>query len=126
MSAPSKSASARGFYLQPGTKIWLLAGCLALMVGASVFAVLQPLNPDPQSTALSSWLWYPRETNPYARLQLVRCSNEYACRLNSVAVNGTGESPELWAVGNVGLVLHRAPGQTRWEQLTVTATEEFS
>ena len=62
-----------------------------------------------------SWpgnILYPHETNPYARLQEVKCAHdnaeEYACRFNSVAINGAGDSPEAWAVGNYGLVLHRA------------------
>lgn len=102
----------------------MLAVCLALMIGGSVYAVLQPLNPDPANHGLSAQLWYPRETNRYARLQSVRCANEYACRLNSVTATGTAELPEVWAVGNVGLVLHRGAGQTKWEQLTITAKEE--
>jgi hypothetical protein len=135
MSAPPKSVSdwatsdspdKGGFHLRPRTKIWLLAGCLVLMVAASVYSVLQSLNPDPMDLTLSAKIWYPRETNPNARLQLVRCANDYACRLNSVAVNGAGELPEVWAVGNVGLVLHRPAGQTGWEQLTVRATENIS
>ncbi|HEX7286192.1 MAG TPA: P-loop NTPase fold protein [Candidatus Angelobacter sp.] len=121
---PSGSSEKGGFYLQPRTKIWILGICLVMMIGASVYAVLQPLNPDPLDATLVGRLWYPHETNPYARLQAVRCANDYACRLNSVAVNGTGDLPEVWAVGNVGLVLHRKAGQSKWEQLTISATEE--
>ncbi|MGC2696126.1 MAG: P-loop NTPase fold protein [Candidatus Angelobacter sp.] len=134
MSAPlnSKSSSAdaspsggkRSFYLRPRTKILILAGCLTLMIAASVYAVLQPLNPDPLHTELSDRFWYPRETNPYARLQAVHCANDYACRLNSVAVNGTDNQAEVWAVGNLGLVLHRKAGDNKWEQLKITAKEE--
>ena len=87
------------------------------MIGSSVYAVLQPLKVDPFDASLSARLWYPRETNPYVHLQAVKCANQYACRLNSVAVDGTGDLPEVWAVGNVGLVLHRPAGQTKWEQL---------
>jgi len=79
------------FYLRSRTKILLLAMCLALMIGASMYSVLQPLHADAgESGKLARWLWYPRETNSYARLQAVHCppdkSNDYACRLNSVAV----------------------------------------
>lgn len=115
-----------GFYLSSRKKIWILAVCLTLMIGASVYAVLQPLKADPFDASLSARLLYPRETNPYAHLQAVRCANDYACRLNSVAVNGTGDLPEVWAVGNVGLVLHRPAGQTKWEQITITAKEQES
>ncbi len=132
-SAASTGAGAgasAGFYLRLRTKIWILAVCITLMIAASVFAVLQPLNPDPSENEKEHFTWfrYPDETNPYARLQAVHCasdgSKDYGCRLNSVAVNGTGNLPEVWAVGNVGLVLHRSAGQTKWEQLTITAKSE--
>jgi KAP-like P-loop domain-containing protein len=125
-SAPAGSHGKGGFYLQPQTRMAILATCLALMIGASVYAVLQPLDPDPQNATLSALLRYPRETNPFARLQFVACANDYACRLNSLAINGTGDLPEVWAVGNVGLVLHRKAGESRWEQLKISATEEVS
>ncbi len=123
-SDPRGSARAPGFYLKPKTKVWLLAVCLVLMVGASVFSMLQPLNPDPLDTQVFSRIWYPHETNISSRLQAVTCADEYACRLNSVAVNGNGDLPEVWAVGNVGLVLHRPAGKTGWERLSISATEE--
>jgi|SRR5579864_3023648 len=137
MSAPLESESSAdpsassteqgGFYLQPRTKVWVLAVCLTLMIGASVYAVFQPLNPDARNITSSTRFWYPIETNPNARLQAVRCTNDpddYACRLNSVAVNGAENLPETWALGNVGLVLHRKAGQKAWEQLIVAAKEE--
>jgi hypothetical protein len=120
---PSGSGAKEGFYLQPRTKIVVLGICLALMIGASVYAVLQPLSPDLQDASLSTRFWYPQETNPYARLQAVSCTNDYACRLNSVAVTQTRE---VWAVGNFGLVLHRRAGESRWEQLTITAKPSAS
>ncbi len=123
-STSSDSSTKGGFYLSSRKKIWILAICLALMIGASVYAVLQPLNPDPWDSSFSAQLLYPHETNPYAHLQAVKCANPYACRLNSMAVNGTGDLPEVWAVGNVGLVLHRPAGQTKWEQLTITTKEQ--
>ena len=124
-SSPASTSSARSsLYVRPRTKVLALALCFVLMIGASVWAVLQPARPDPKDTSWRASILYPHETNPYARLQAVTCANEYACRLNSVAVNGTGDSPEVWAVGNVGLVLHRAAGQTKWEQLTINAVEE--
>ena len=123
--ASSGSGAKDGFYLQPRTKVWILGFCLTVMIVASIYAVLQPLNPDPSDPSLSDRFWYPHETNPLARLQAVRCADDYACRLNSVAVNGTGDLPEVWAVGNVGLVLHRSAGQSGWEQLTITAKEEI-
>lgn len=124
-SSPASAPSARSRrYLRPRTKVWVLAFCFVLMIGASVWAVLQPVRPDPKDTSWRASILYPLETNPYARLQAVSCANEYACRLNSVAVNGTGELPEVWAVGNVGLVLHRAAGQKKWEQLTINAVQE--
>ena len=129
-SASASSSGKSSFYLRSRTKILLLAVCLALMIGASVYSVLQPLNAGAgESGKVARWLWYPRETNPYARLQAVHCppdkSNDYACRLNSVAVRGTDNLPEVWAVGNFGLVLHRKSGETKWEQLSITA-KEFS
>src|ERR1051326_7687671 len=124
-SSSASTSSARGrLYLRPRTKVAALALCFVLMIGASVWAVLQPVRPDPKDTSWRASILYPHETNPYARLQAVSCANEYACRLNSVAVNGTGDTPEVWAVGNVGLVLHRAAGQTEWEQLAINAVEE--
>jgi hypothetical protein len=126
----SSSGGKGGFYLQPRTKVGILSVCLTLIFAASGYSVLQSLNPDPLDTSFSGRLWYPYETNPYARLQGVRCDNKdkkdkkYACRLNGVAVNGTGDLPEVWAVGNVGLVLHRTAGQKKWEQLTITAKEK--
>lgn len=97
------------------------------MLAASIYALFQPLNPQPGNTSFWARFWYPYETDPYARLLAVDCdakTDNYACRLNSVAVNGTGDLPEVWAVGNVGLVLHRPAGQTKWEQLTINAIEE--
>ncbi|HET9165297.1 MAG TPA: P-loop NTPase fold protein, partial [Candidatus Angelobacter sp.] len=85
--------------------------------------MLQPLRPDPVDSSWRNSVLYPHETNPYARLQAVKCDNDYACRLNSVAVNGADALSEVWAVGNVGLVLHRAAGQTKWEQLAINAVE---
>jgi hypothetical protein len=124
-SSPASASSARSpLYLRPRTKVWVLALCFVLMIAASVWAVLQPVRLDPKDTSWRASILYPHETNPYVRLQAVSCVNEYACRLNSVAVNGTGDSPEVWAVGNVGLVLHRAAGQRKWEQLTINALEE--
>src|ERR1051326_5515103 len=124
-SSSASTSSARGrLYLRPRTKVAALALCFVLMIGASVWAVLQPVRPDPKDTSWRDSILYPHETNPYARLQAVSCAHEYACRLNSVAVNGTGDSPEVWAVGNVGLVLHRAAGQKNWEQLTINAVQE--
>ncbi|MGB9123712.1 MAG: P-loop NTPase fold protein [Candidatus Angelobacter sp.] len=124
-SSPAATSSARNrLYLRPRTKVWALALCFVLMIGASVWAVLQPVRPDPMDSSWRASILYPHETNPYARLQAISCANEYACRLNSVALNGTGDSPEVWAVGNVGLVLHRAAGQRKWEQLTINAVEE--
>jgi KAP family P-loop domain/PASTA domain len=124
-SSPVASSGGRGgFYLHPRSKIGILGICLTLMIAASVYAVFQAVNPDPLDTSLTGRLWYPHESNPYARLPGVRCSNDYACRLNSVAVNSTGDLPEVWAVGNVGLVLHRRAGQRKWEQLTITAKAE--
>ena len=124
-SSPASASSTRSrLYLRPRTKVWALALCFVLMIGASVWAVLQQVRPDPMDTSWRATILYPHETNPYARLQAVSCANEYACRLNSVAVNGTDALPEVWAVGNVGLVLHRAAGQTKWEQLTISAVEE--
>ena len=122
-SDPAPTTGKRGFYLTPRAKILILAVCLTLMIAGSVYAVLQPLNPDPLHTELSDRFWYPRETNPNARLQAVTCTNDYACRLNSVAVNGVGNQTEVWAVGNVGLVLHRKAGESKWEQLNITATD---
>src|SRR5438876_2915412 len=137
MSAPLKSQTSAdpsasstkqgGFYIPSRAKVWMLAVCLTLMTGASVYAVFQPLNPDPRNITSSTRFWYPLETNPNARLQAVRCTNDtddYACRLNNVAVNGAGNLPEIWAVGNVGLVLYRKAGQSRWEQLIIAAKEE--
>jgi len=125
---PSASSTKQGgFYLPSRTKVWVLAVCLTLMVGASVYAVFQSLNPDPRNIAFSTRFWYPIETNPNARLQAVRCTNDpddYACRLNSVAVSGAENLPEIWALGNVGLVLHRTAGQSAWEQLIIAAKEE--
>lgn len=124
-SSPASASSAHSRrYLRPRTKVWAVAFCFVLMIGASVWAVLQPVRPDPKDFSWQSTILYPHETNPSARLQAVNCSNEYACRLNSVAVNGTGDLAEVWAVGNVGLVLHRAAGQTKWEQLTINAAAE--
>jgi hypothetical protein len=127
-AAPSASSTKQGgFYLPSRTKVWVLAVCLTLMVGASVYAVFQSLNPDPRNITFSTRFWYPIETNPNARLQAVRCTNDpddYACRLNSVAVNGAENLPEIWALGNVGLVLHRKAGQSAWEQLIIAAKEE--
>lgn len=131
-AGPVSSGGKGSFYLSSRTKIWVLAVCLTLMIAASVYAVLQPLNPHPSREEPSARFWYPHETNPYARLQAVSCPvdkstgkpSDYACRLNSVAVNGTGDRPEVWAVGNVGLVLHRKAGESKWEQLTITAKEE--
>jgi hypothetical protein len=121
--SPSATANTSGFYLTLGTKVWILATAIVVMIAASVYALLQPLNPHPSSSSFSTAFWYPRETNPYSRLKAVVCAkgenDDYACRLNSVAVHGTGSSSEVWAVGNVGLVLHRRAGQTDWEQLTV-------
>jgi hypothetical protein len=121
---PRGPATTSGFYLKPKAKVWLLAVCLVLMVGASVFSMFQPLNPDPLDSQVSSWIWYPHETNISSRLQAIVCADDYACRLNSVAVNGSGELPEVWAVGNVGLVLHRPAGKTGWERLSISASEE--
>jgi hypothetical protein len=124
-SSPASASSTRTrLYLRPRTKVWALALCFVLMIGASVCAVLQGVRPDPMDTSWRATILYPHETNPYVRLQAVKCDNDYACRLNSVAVNGTADLPEVWAVGNVGLVLHRAAGQTKWEQLTISAVEE--
>jgi hypothetical protein len=97
------------------------------MIGASVYAVFQPLTPDHTNTTPFTRFWYPFETNPNARLQAVRCTNDsddYACHLNNVAVNGAGSLPEIWAVGNVGLVLHRKAGQSKWQQLIITVKQE--
>jgi hypothetical protein len=123
--SPASTSSARSrLYLPPRIKVGALALCFVLMIGASVWAVLQPVRPDPMDSSWRASILYPHETNPFARLQAVSCVNEYACRLNSVAVNGTGDLLEVWAVGNVGLVLHRAAGQRKWEQLTINAVEE--
>src|ERR1041385_9426240 len=119
-----RSTSATGTWAVSSGSTEALALCFVLMIGASVWAVLQPVRPDPKDTSWRDSILYPHETNPYARLQAVSCGDEYACRLNSVAVNGTGDSPEVWAVGNVGLVLHRAAGQKNWEQLTINAVQE--
>jgi hypothetical protein len=132
VSSPDLTGSTgnSGFYLQSRTKIGVLAVCLALMIGASVYSVLQPLNPKAgQAATLGNWLLYPHETNPYASLQAVHCTqgeskDYYACRLNSVAVKGAGNLAEVWAVGNFGLVLHRKAGESKWEQLTITAKGE--
>ena len=122
---PEATAGASGFYLTLRTKVWILATAIVVMIAASIYAVFQPLNPHPLSSAFSDKFWYPRETNPYSRLKAVICgkgeNDDYACRLNGVAVHGTGNSSEAWAVGNVGLVLHRRAGQSDWEQLTVLA-----
>lgn len=117
-STSGRSTQNGSFYVRPRTKMWTVVICFVLMIGASIGAVLQPLKPDPQERGIGAWFWHPIETNPYARLPKIDCANEYACRLNSVAVSEQGE---IWAVGNVGLVLHRAAGQTHWEQLRVTA-----
>src|SRR6516225_9850407 len=126
-----------GFYLQSRTKVAILATCMVLMLAGSIYAVLQPLNPEPTRVTPSTRFWYPRETNPYARLPYVDCPNDkaddYACRLNSIAVSipdaaNAADSqvtrPEVWAVGNFGLVLHLAAGQYKWEQLKITARAE--
>lgn len=123
-SSTSVSSTRSRVYLRPRTKVWSLALCFVLMIGASVWAVLQPVRPDPKDTSWRTTILFPHETNPYARLQAVSCKDEYACRLNSVAVNGTDALPEVWAVGNVALVLHRAAGETEWKQLTINAVEE--
>jgi hypothetical protein len=130
----SSSAGRGGLYLDSRTKVAILAVCMVLMVAVSVYAVLQPLNPDPARLSLSAQFWYPHETNPYARLPFVDCAQDksegYGCRLNSIAVNapdvGSAEglsarASEVWAVGNFGLALHRPAGQFKWEQLKVTA-----
>jgi len=124
VSQTAEAGGTHGFYLRPRTRIGILVACFVLMIAASVYAVLQPLNPDPANAGLAAGIWYPRETNPYARLPFVKCANSYACRLNSVAVNGGGNAPEVWAVGNVGLVLHRPAGSAKWEQLVITARAE--
>jgi hypothetical protein len=85
----------------------------------SVYAVIQPLRADPRQTTKLKQFWYPIETNSYARLEGVNCANEYACRLNSVAARNVGDQQEVWAVGNVGLVVRRNPGQRHWEQLAI-------
>src|SRR5215475_7404655 len=78
-------------YLQSQTKVVILAVCIVLMLTASFLAVLQPLNPEPTRITFSTGFWYPRETNPYGRLQSIDCpqdnAKDYACRLNSIAVN---------------------------------------
>ena len=77
-----------GFYLQSRTKVAILATCMVLMLGGSIYAVLQPLNAEPTRVTPSTRFWYPRETNLYARLPYVDCPNDgaddYACRLNSI------------------------------------------
>ena len=136
----TRSRDTGGFYLQSRTKVAILATCMVLMLGGSIYAVLQPLNAEPTRFTPSTRFWYPRETNPYARLPYVDCPNDkaddYACRLNSIAVsipdaaNAADDSqvtrPEVWAVGNFGLVLHRAAGQYNWEQLKIAARAEAS
>jgi KAP family P-loop domain len=123
--APIDSSRKGRIYLSSKTKIWLVGICLALMIAASLYAVFQPLNPDLRNIERLTWLWYPIESNPTARVPAIHCAIEYACRLNSAAVVGTADPPEAWVVGNVGLVLHRSSGQWKWEQQReITVTEE--
>src|SRR3984885_14698097 len=78
---PSESGNADtkpGFTLSSRRKTWLLAICLTLMIGASVFALFQPLSADPFDASISARLWYPHETNPYAHLPAVHCASSYA------------------------------------------------
>src|SRR5215472_14241856 len=86
--AGAGSGGKDGFYLQSQTKVAILAACMVLMLVASLFAALQPLNPEPTHVTPSTRFWYPHETNPYARLQFVNCpqgkAGDYACRLNSI------------------------------------------
>jgi len=65
-------------YLRSQTKVVILVACMVLMFTASLIAVLQPLNPEPTRVTLSTRFWYPRETNPYARLQSINCPQDNA------------------------------------------------
>src|SRR5258708_24330764 len=110
-----------GFYLQSRTKVAILATCMVLMLAGSIYAVLQPLNPEPARVTPSTQFWFPRESNPYARLPYVECQNDkaddYACRLNSIAVSipaaaSAADAPQVTpsarcAVGKSGWDLHR-------------------
>jgi hypothetical protein len=64
-----------GWYLSPRAKIWISAACFASMIAASLFAVFQPLNPNPLEIRPSTWFWYPIESNVSVRLQSVHCTN---------------------------------------------------
>jgi hypothetical protein len=125
-AAPGPSAKKSGFVLDPDRKAALLSFCIAVMLAATVVALLQPLRPDPRQATRAQKFWYPIETNPYARLTGVSCANDYACRLNDINVIGAGDKREVWAVGNVGLVLHRKPGDIDWEQVRIRAVPDQS
>jgi len=43
----TRSRDTGGFYLQSRTKVAILATCMVLMLGGSIYAVLQPLNAEP-------------------------------------------------------------------------------
>src|SRR5438105_11237653 len=80
-----------GFYLQSRTKVTILATCMVLMLAGSIYAVLQPLNPEPTRVMPSTRFWYPRETNPYARLPYVDCPNDKADEDRKTRLNSSHE-----------------------------------
>jgi len=74
--------------LSPAAKVTILALCATGMIVASIYAIVQPLRPDPRQASSWQQFWYPMETNSYSRLPAVNCLDEYACRFNSIFAVG--------------------------------------
>ncbi|MEJ7711374.1 MAG: hypothetical protein WKF84_16310 [Pyrinomonadaceae bacterium] len=77
----------------------------------TVIVFVESFDPHPYRAASFSdpgWWWYPSESNAPKRLP------EIGCDLNAIyALPGTNK---VWAVGNVGLIVHSEDGGRTWSQ----------
>lgn len=107
--------------LAPGLRAprrWLvLAGPLLAILG-TIYAFRQPPRPDPldipQFPSLRWWL-LPHERNAFARLPVLPD--------DARSVFASPGAPDVWAVGDGGLLLHSADGGATWTHQNLKARQ---
>ena len=99
--------------------VTLTLGILLLLL-AITFAWLQPAHPDPTReigkpilSKLDDWL-YPIEVNGFTQ----NLSDPASLNLNNLHVSKDGR--QLWAVGDLGLVLHSEDAGRSWQKKTIS------